>query len=399
MKKVLLFTLVSFSNFYFSQSWNITGNSGTNPATDFVGTRDNQPLVFKINGSEKMRLSPNGRLVFYDVHSQTWAYNLYIGGGNEIPSGNPGDVNFANVAVGLGSMSSNTTGSSNTALGYNTMTNSTTGSGNLAIGINAMQFSVNANNNVAVGLNNLSGMVSGEFNTAVGFMALRSWGSTASVPLIGNTAVGKTALLRLLDGNYNTVLGQNSFMNTKKGNYNIAIGSNNAPDAENAAGNIYIGNNLVPVNLQPSNELNIGNWIVGNNGTIGIGQFISPLPADGNTPDGTKYKLFVKDGIRTEKVKVDLASANGWADYVFKKEYKLNTLEAVERHIEEKGHLPNIPSAEDVKKNGINLGEMDAKLLEKIEELTLYVIQLNKDVKQLGVENKKLKKTIELLNK
>ncbi|MDN5480947.1 MAG: hypothetical protein L0G30_05155 [Chryseobacterium sp.] len=346
-----------------------------------------------------MRLSPNGRLVFYDIHSQTWAYNLYIGGGNEVPSNNPGGINYANVAVGLGSMSSNTTGSSNTALGYNTMTNSTTGTGNLALGINAMQLSVNASNNVAVGLNNLSGMVNGEFNTAVGFMALRAWGSTASVPLIGNTAVGKTALLRLLDGNYNTVMGQNSFMNTKKGNYNIAIGSNNAPDAENAAGNIFIGNNLVPVNPQPSNELNIGNWIVGNNGTIGIGQFTNPLPANGSTSDGTKYKLFVKEGIRTEKVKVDIASANGWADYVFKKDYKLSTLDAVEKHIEEKGHLPNIPSAQEVVKNGINLGEMDAKLLEKIEELTLYVIQLNKGFKQLREENKELKKTIELLKK
>ncbi|MDN5396445.1 MAG: hypothetical protein L0G39_01350 [Chryseobacterium sp.] len=399
MKKIILLTLASFSQFYFSQSWNTMGNSGTNPATDFVGTRDNQPLVFKINGSEKMRLSPNGRLVFYDIHSQTWAYNLYIGGGNEVPSNNPGGINYANVAVGLGSMSSNTTGSSNTALGYNTMTNSTTGTGNLALGINAMQLSVNASNNVAVGLNNLSGMVNGEFNTAVGFMALRAWGSTASVPLIGNTAVGKTALLRLLDGNYNTVMGQNSFMNTKKGNYNIAIGSNNAPDAENAAGNIFIGNNLVPVNPQPSNELNIGNWIVGNNGTIGIGQFTNPLPANGSTSDGTKYKLFVKEGIRTEKVKVDIASANGWADYVFKKDYKLSTLDAVEKHIEEKGHLPNIPSAQEVVKNGINLGEMDAKLLEKIEELTLYVIQLNKGFKQLREENKELKKTIELLKK
>jgi hypothetical protein len=108
--------------------------------------------------------------------------------------------------------------------------------------------------------------------------------------------------------------------------------------------------------------------------------------------DCNDYRLFVKNGIRTEKVKVDIASANGWADYVFKKGYKLNTLDAVEKHIEEKGHLPNIPSAAEVEKNGINLGEMDAKLLEKIEELTLYVIKLNKDVKKLEEENNELRK-------
>jgi Pyruvate/2-oxoacid:ferredoxin oxidoreductase gamma subunit len=115
--------------------------------------------------------------------------------------------------------------------------------------------------------------------------------------------------------------------------------------------------------------------------------------------DCNDYRVFIKNGIRTEKVKVDIASANGWADYVFDKNYKLLSLSDVEKHIDEKGHLPNVPSAEDVVKNGINLGEMDAKLLEKIEELTLYVIQLNKDVKQLGEENKELKKTIQSLHK
>jgi len=115
--------------------------------------------------------------------------------------------------------------------------------------------------------------------------------------------------------------------------------------------------------------------------------------------DCNSYRLIVKDGIRTEKVKVDVASANGWADYVFKKEYKLNSLESVEKQIEEKGHLLNIPSAEDVVKSGINLGEMDAKLLEKIEELTLYAIKLNKDVKKLEKENDELRKKASLLNK
>lgn len=89
--------------------------------------------------------------------------------------------------------------------------------------------------------------------------------------------------------------------------------------------------------------------------------------------------------------------ANVWADYVFKKDYKLNSLEEVEKHIEEKGHLPNIPSAEEVAKVGINLGEMDAKLLEKIEELTLYSIEQNKALKQQSEKIEKLEKQLELL--
>ncbi|MDV7697048.1 cell wall anchor protein [Chryseobacterium soli] len=89
--------------------------------------------------------------------------------------------------------------------------------------------------------------------------------------------------------------------------------------------------------------------------------------------------------------------ANVWADYVFKKDYKLKTLEEVEKHIEQKGHLPNIPSAKEVEKDGINLGEMDAKLLEKIEELTLYSIEQNKKLKLQSEKVEKLEKLVEKL--
>ncbi|WP_412850534.1 hypothetical protein ACL0VS_17730 [Chryseobacterium sp. PMSZPI] len=90
------------------------------------------------------------------------------------------------------------------------------------------------------------------------------------------------------------------------------------------------------------------------------------------------FRLFVKGFLKAEKIKLDIASENGWADYVFKSDYQLPGLEEVEQHIQKKGHLPNIPSAEEVVNNGIELGEMKAKLLAKIEELTLYTIELNK---------------------
>lgn len=103
------------------------------------------------------------------------------------------------------------------------------------------------------------------------------------------------------------------------------------------------------------------------------------------------YIFYVGKGIKAERIKVENPALNGWADYVFKKDYKLRTLEEVEKHIADKGHLPNIPSTAEVEKDGINLGEMDAKLLEKIEELTLYSIEQNKQIKQLQEENKVLK--------
>ena len=92
-------------------------------------------------------------------------------------------------------------------------------------------------------------------------------------------------------------------------------------------------------------------------------------------------KLEVNGTIRAKEVIVE--STGSWADFVFDKDYKLPQLAEVEAHIKERGHLPEIPSAAEVAENGINLSEMNVKLLQKVEELTLYVIQLNKEIEVL----------------
>ncbi|WP_299535741.1 hypothetical protein [Ulvibacterium sp.] len=104
----------------------------------------------------------------------------------------------------------------------------------------------------------------------------------------------------------------------------------------------------------------------------------------GTTPQAN-YRLAVDGTIHTKEVKVDLV---GWADYVFADGYDLPTLEEVEQHINEKGHLINIPSAAEVEANGIALGEMNKLLLEKIEEQMLYILQLEKRILKLEGENK-----------
>lgn len=119
-------------------------------------------------------------------------------------------------------------------------------------------------------------------------------------------------------------------------------------------------------------------------------------PFGGNVGIGTanpKNKLDVKGIIHSQEVKVDMSD---WSDFVFRKEYNLPTLGEVEKHIVEKGHLENIPSEKEVLKNGINLGEMNAKLLQKIEELTLYMIEQEKRTENLKMiiseQNKRLEK-------
>ncbi|GIQ59785.1 hypothetical protein Flavo103_29210 [Flavobacterium collinsii] len=84
----------------------------------------------------------------------------------------------------------------------------------------------------------------------------------------------------------------------------------------------------------------------------------------------------------------------GWSDFVFKKEYDLPTLTEVEKHIREKGHLENIPSEKEVLENGINLGEINAKLLQNIEELTLYMIDIKKENDQMKADNLELKRRL-----
>lgn len=92
------------------------------------------------------------------------------------------------------------------------------------------------------------------------------------------------------------------------------------------------------------------------------------------------YELDVNGTIRAKEIRVE----TGWADFVFDKDYKLPTLEEVKAHIEEHKHLPGIPSEKEVKENGVGLADMTTKLLQKVEELTLYSIQQQEMIQTLS---------------
>ena len=104
------------------------------------------------------------------------------------------------------------------------------------------------------------------------------------------------------------------------------------------------------------------------------------------------YRLYVQGGILTELAKVSVRNSASWADYVFEENYQLNTIEEVEAFVKQNKHLPNIPSATEVTKEGIDVAKMDASLLRQIEELWLHLIKLSK-------ENKELEDKIDLLLK
>ena len=100
---------------------------------------------------------------------------------------------------------------------------------------------------------------------------------------------------------------------------------------------------------------------------------------------------FFQGKLEAKEVKV---TATPTADFVFQEDYPLPKLEDVERHIKEKRHLPEIASAKQMEEEGVNVGEFQIKLLQKIEELTLYSIEQNKRLEQQAKEIENLKKLV-----
>jgi len=96
--------------------------------------------------------------------------------------------------------------------------------------------------------------------------------------------------------------------------------------------------------------------------------------------------LYVATGILTERVKVAISTTSDWSDFVFNKDYKLMSLNDLKSFIGKNKHLPDVPSAEQVAKDGVDVAKMDARLLQKVEELTLYLINEKEEVDRLKKE-------------
>ncbi|BDW91214.1 hypothetical protein MACH07_00460 [Flagellimonas marinaquae] len=161
---------------------------------------------------------------------------------------------------------------------------------------------------------------------------------------------------------------------------NVGIGTAASGYALDVAGTINATNFLVngaPLSSGSSPWTTSGNDISYATGNVGIG-----------TSNTQGYMFAVAGSMVAESVKVELEG--NWPDFVFEKNYTLLSLKEVEAFINKNGHLPNVPSAEEIKNNGIDLGEMDATLLQKIEELTLHSIQQQKEIESLKEINQKL---------
>ena len=363
--------------------WTLSGNAAT--ATDFIGTTNAEALRFKVNNTNAGIITPGG--------------NTYIGfeSGNTAGGGWSTGIGWyalrvnnglGNTAFGAGALS-NVSSNTNTAFGLNALrgnSGAVTGATNTAFGGSALFNNTTGSNNVALGSQSLYLNTEGSYNFGLGTFALYE-------NLIGNNnvAIGANALNKST-GNSNIGIGNNALNFKTSGNNNIAIGPDGLAQNITGSGNIAIGFNA-GFNETGSNKLYISN----SNTTMPLvyGDFSTKFLSVGDIPLAKRdaiatagsYSLLVEKGILCEKVKVALKSTADWADYVFEPNYKLMPLEQVENFTKENKHLPNVPSAELMTKNGLDVNEVSKMFMEKIEELTLHIIELNKRINNL--ENKK----------
>lgn len=161
-------------------------------------------------------------------------------------------------------------------------------------------------------------------------------------------------------------------------------------------GNVYKISHLETPDVNTDGYLQIQNVASGKSFYVGPNKMYSDIPmALGGNKIRTGFQLSINGKFVCTEGWVQ--PVGNWPDYVFSKEYNLPSLASVEQFISINSHLPEVPSASEVKQNGINIGDMDAVLLRKIEEMTLYMIQANKDITKMQEEISRLKDANEYL--
>jgi trimeric autotransporter adhesin len=246
--------------------WLLTGNSGTNPATNFIGTTDNQPLRFRVNNAWAGEIHPTSGNVFFGLgagQSNTIGQSNTAVGDHALNANTEGKFNSA---YGYYALAANTTGSDNTANGYQPLYSNTIGYNNTANGIRALYSNTTGNNNTANGSVSLYSNTTGNNNTANGSVSLYS-NTTGS----NNTANGYYALVSNTTGNNNTAMGVDALNGNTTASQNTGIGNSalfsqsfSNGGTEWISGNTAVGYASLYANQPTSTSDGINNTAVGN---------------------------------------------------------------------------------------------------------------------------------------
>lgn len=389
--------VASWEELSSASAWSLNGNSGTD-ATNYLGTADNHTLYMRVHDEVAFRLEPSLSIIGmkqtpnviggseFNEAGEYVAGATISGGGSDFspdPYGNfvydhfgtigGGRNNEAGVSDSDPTDSRNATvsgGFSNVASGRNSNIaggkNNTASGTRSSIGGGALNRAESDGTVVSGGHNNLA---SGLFATVGGGK--------------DNSAANDNGFPTVSGGQNNHALGQWStvgggFNNSAQGlasvvpggDDNIAAGSYSFATGENAYA--YHDNSFVwsDGSLAEFKTTETNQFLIRASNGVGI-----------NTDECGSLALAVNGHIGAREITV--TSLSEWPDYVFAEDYDLMNLDQLESEIRSKGHLPDLPSAEVIAEDGISLGDMQSRLLKKVEELTLYVLEINKENENL----------------
>lgn len=337
MKKTILFTAlcVACTLLHGQSYWSLSGNSAS--SSSFIGTTNSQALNFKTNDETRMTLSPS---------------QAFLGIGTTSPNGNlhihstyPGKPCITDIQL----TNHNTGSSSNNGFRIRQQ--------NKIVYISQLEkenlFFQNNGNGFMIDTNGYVG-----FNTNKPKQKIHVVDNNIMISRTSAKAPGVT--------NGALMFGDETNNNCLYGAWAIEY-----VDSENEGYGLNFFKPWATCNTNPGNY----KLFLADNGNIGIGT---------NAPQA---KLTVDGNICAKEVRVSLSGSPCWPDYVFANDYDLMKISDLKKYIQANSHLPGIPSAAEVEGYGVELGATTELLLQKIEEMTLYIIQLEERIQQL--ENKK----------
>ena len=321
-------------------------------------------------------------------------------------------------------------GFNNNNANYNVMLGDSTGannqgSGNVMVGSRAGRTNQTGQQNTYLGFQSGYNAVA-DSNTFVGYKS----GYSATTGK-GNTLFGSLAGQGISTGSHNTIMGNGAGPANGNGDSNVYMGYTTG-NHDGGSRNTFLGTGADALAQNLTNATAIGAGavvsvsdavVLGKNAKVGIG---TDAPTDrlhvrSERADESGFRLENLTSnspatMRTDKVltvnergdvvlaqpkmsKLFVKNQAAWADRVFEPNYVLTPLNEVKQYVKANKHLPDVPSADDVVKNGYDAAKMDAHLLKKVEETMLYVIQLKDGMNLLRQQNKQLKRALQRVKK
>lgn len=336
----------------------------------------NNTVVGPLSGNETLTGRENTFLGYYSGRDNTTGfYNVFIGAKTGISN----TTGVGNAFLGQDTGLANTEGGLNSFVGHAAGKANTTGSYNTFLGYQAGFLSISGGINTFVGYASGYANSSGSLNVFVGTQA-----GNQNATGTGNTCLGHQAGFSNNATN-NTLIGYRADVNAPGLTNAAAIGANARVSVSNA---IVLGDSVASTKVgigltAPQFPLDVNGIInIRGSGTLKFSHLSNPTLQHGTTDQFLTVNEQGETSLATYRLRVKTVA--DWSDKVFDKAYRLPHLTDVARYVGQHKHLPGLPSAQEMVSRGISLEQLNALLLEKIEELTLYSIQLEKTNQQQG---------------